>query len=99
MHLYHTRPRKNSLPRGISRFLRTYKTAIWIITLIILFFGIMKLYNLYQEPYTMQRSSRFVVGLDNKKYTYDRNDHLIFIGGVPRSGWQSFNLYLNSQGL
>lgn len=86
MHLYQIRPRKNSsLLRRLFWQLRMYKTSVCIVILIIFIYGIYHIYSDDEKPYSMERKSKFTFGLGGKKkFNYDRDMPLIFIGGVPR---------------
>lgn len=85
MHLYQLKPKKNSsFLRKLIWQLRTNKTLIWTVILLISIWGILHIYSKKNNPYTMERESKFVLGLNSNKYTYNRDMPLIFIGGVPR---------------
>lgn len=85
MHLYQLKPRKNSsCLRKLFWQLRIYKTLIWITILLISIWSLLNIYSMKKNAYTMERESKFVLGLNSKKYSYNRDMPLIFIGGVPR---------------
>uniref|UniRef100_A0A1W7R9D0 Protein-tyrosine sulfotransferase n=1 Tax=Hadrurus spadix TaxID=141984 RepID=A0A1W7R9D0_9SCOR len=44
----------------------------------------------------MVAPQKYIVGSDNKKYVYDRNMQLIFIGGMPRSGTTLLRVLLDA---
>lgn len=88
MHLYHhSHSRRNSNQlRTFTRVMRSNKKILWLAVLLFAIILVVRYYHGESQPYTLHRESKFVVGFDRKKITYDRDMPLIFIGGVPRSG-------------
>lgn len=86
MYLYQIKPKKNSsFLRKLCWQLKMYKLFVIIALIVISVLGIIHFNLMNEEPRSMARKSKFIVGSDSKKYTYDRDMPLIFIGGVPRS--------------
>ncbi|XP_023214977.1 protein-tyrosine sulfotransferase 2-like [Centruroides sculpturatus] len=50
----------------------------------------------YDNRPMMLPPQKYIVGPDNKKYVYDRNMQLIFIGGMPRSGTTLLRVLLDA---
>lgn len=85
MHLYQLKPKKNSsFLRKLFWQLKVYKTLICVAILLISIWSVLHIYSMKKKSHTMERESKFVLGLNSNKYTYDRDMPLIFIGGVPR---------------
>lgn len=65
-------------------------------------FGILFLYYFqspcitYDNQPLMMPPQKYILGPDNKKYVYDRNMQLIFIGGMPRSGTTLLRVLLDA---
>lgn len=89
MILYHhqSKSRRNSNQlKTLSRIMRSNKKLLWFTLTLLVIIGVVRFFYDKSQPYTLTRESKYILGFNSKKITYDRDMPLIFIGGVPRSG-------------
>lgn len=78
--------RSSNQLRAVARTMRSNKKLLWLALAILVLIGVFRYFYDKSLPYSLQRESKYILGFNSKKITYNRDMPLIFIGGVPRSG-------------